>query len=316
VQIDDDAAPQDSDRRQPTSASNNESSGNLRQGLSGLQSLVEQMRAASDGNDGSDFPPPLADAYRRLTRANVPHQSARELVGKVCDTLPPTELDNAARVGKCVRKVLEAEIRTSGEIDATNGQKRVVAVVGPSGVGKTTTVAKLAAEFRLRKRRSVGLVAVDNGRVASADRLQAYAEIIDVPIETANTPGEMRRAKQRLRHQDLILVDTAGASPQCDNELQELKSLLEAIGADEVHLALSSVAAANHLERSVRSFMGVGIAALMLTKIDEADGLGHLLPVLMKVRVPISYLSVGQDVPDDLQVADAYTMIRTILGDQ
>ena len=153
----------------------------------------------------------------------------------------------------------------------------MVALVGPTGVGKTTTIAKLAANYRLREKRRVGLITVDTYRVAAVEQLRTYADIIDLPMEVVATPREMREAVARMNHLDLVLMDTAGRSPRDEVKIQELKSMLAEAEPDEVHLVLSSTAGAKSLISTAERFADVGTTALLLTKLDEAHSLGHLV---------------------------------------
>src|SRR5581483_2446107 len=109
--------------------------------------------------------------------------------------------------------IIEREIKAQGPIQAVRGHRHLVALVGPTGVGKTTTIAKLAAHYRLRERLRVGLITVDTYRIAAVEQLRTYADIIDLPMEVVSTPGEMRQAVERLAELDLVLLDTAGRSP-------------------------------------------------------------------------------------------------------
>jgi flagellar biosynthesis protein FlhF len=143
--------------------------------------------------------------------------------------------------------------------------------------------------------------------------LRTYADIIDLPMHVASTPREMRQTVERMSHLDLILLDTAGRSPKDEVRIQELRAFLGEAGADEVHLVLSSVAAARTLEQTAERFAAVGATALLLTKLDEANGLGNVLPVLRSSGLPLSYLTNGQNVPDDIEVADARRLARLIL---
>jgi flagellar biosynthesis protein FlhF len=189
-----------------------------------------------------------------------------------------------------------------------------VALVGPTGVGKTTTIAKLAANYRLREKRRVGLITVDTYRVAAVEQLRTYADIIDLPMEVVSTPREMREAVARMSHLDLVLMDTAGRSPRDEVRIQELKSMLAEAQADEVHLVLSSTAGAKSLSAAAERFADVGTTALLLTKLDEATSLGHLLTLLRACRLPVSYLTDGQNVPDDIQVAERRELANALLG--
>jgi flagellar biosynthesis protein FlhF len=179
----------------------------------------------------------------------------------------------------------------------------VVALVGPTGVGKTTTIAKLAAHYRLREKCRVGLVTVDTYRIAAVEQLKTYAEIMDVPLEVVATPLQMRDALQRLSGLDLVLIDTAGRSPRDAVRLAELRRLLAESQADEVHLVLSAVAGADTIDVACEAFSTVGASALILTKLDEAVSLDWLPALVARHRLPLSYTTSGQNVPDDIQPA-------------
>ena len=185
------------------------------------------------------------------------------------------------------------------------GRRQVIALVGPTGVGKTTTIAKLAAYFRLREHRRVGLITVDTYRIAAVEQLKTYAEIMDLPVEVVATPLEMRAAVDRLADEDLILIDTAGRSPRDAVRLAELHGLLAESQADQVHLVLSAVAAPDSFDVAAGAFSTVGASALILTKLDESVSLAWLPAVLAHHRLPLSYTTSGQNVPDDIAPANA-----------
>jgi flagellar biosynthesis protein FlhF len=181
-------------------------------------------------------------------------------------------------------------------------------------VGKTTTIAKLAANYRLKEKRRVGLITVDTYRIAAVEQLRTYAEIIDLPMQVVSTPREMREAVGQMGELDLILMDTAGRSPRDEVRIQELKAFLTEAGAEEVHLVLSAVAGERTLEQIAERFAAVGTTALLLTKLDEAATLGNVLPVLRSSKLPLSYLTDGQNVPDDIETADAHRLAKLILA--
>ena len=190
----------------------------------------------------------------------------------------------------------------------------MAALVGPTGVGKTTTIAKLAANFRLKEKRRVGLITVDTYRIAAVEQLRTYADIIDLPMHVVATPREMRETVAKMSHLDLILVDTAGRSPKDEVRLQELKAFLAEADADEVHLVLSSMTGSRTLEQTAEQFATVGTTSLILTKLDEVSSPGNVLPMLRTSGLPLSYLTDGQNVPDDIQIADAHRLAKLILG--
>jgi flagellar biosynthesis protein FlhF len=196
-------------------------------------------------------------------------------------------------------------IPTTEPIQLQRGRRKVIALVGPTGVGKTTTIAKLAAYFRLREQASVGLITVDTYRIAAVEQLKTYAEIMDLPLEVVATPTDMRTAVDRLADADLVLIDTAGRSPRDAVRLQELRGLLAESQADEVHLVLSAVAAPDSFDVAAGAFSTVGVSSLILTKLDEAVSLDWLPALLARHRLPLSYTTSGQNVPDDIAPASA-----------
>jgi flagellar biosynthesis protein FlhF len=159
------------------------------------------------------------------------------------------------------------------------------------------------------------LITLDTYRVAAVDQLRTYAEIIDLPLEVVATPEEMREAIARLADLDLILLDTAGLSPGDPAKIHELEALLGEVAADEVHLVLSCASSSATLARAAEYFRTVGANRLILTKVDEAQGLGNLLPLLCDGHWPLSYLSGGQEVPGDIAVANAARLAGWILPD-
>jgi flagellar biosynthesis protein FlhF len=144
--------------------------------------------------------------------------------------------------------------------------------------------------------------------------LQTYADIIDLPMEVVSTPREMRAAINRLADLDLILMDTAGRSPQDDLRIQELKSMLNEAHPDEVHVVLSSVASTASMKQAAERFTEIGATSVLLTKLDETTGLGNILPVLRSSKLPISYITNGQNVPEDIASADRRKLARAMLG--
>jgi flagellar biosynthesis protein FlhF len=282
--------------------------------LTDLQSMLQDLCRQSRRGGQSDLPETLFRLFTDLIEADLGEDLARELVDRVRRVAPDQELADAVLIKARVARQIEEEIAVSGPIGLTPGRHRLVALVGPTGVGKTTTIAKLAANYRLKQKHNVGLITVDTYRIAAVEQLRTYADIIDLPMQVVSTPREMREAARRMSALDLILLDTAGRSPRDGIKIQELKAFLTEAGADEVHLVLSSVASARTLEQTAAQFAAVGTNRLILTKLDEATGLGNLLPVLRSSKLPLSYLTNGQNVPDDIETADAGRVARLVLG--
>lgn len=281
--------------------------------LSDLQTMLQDLCRRSR-SETRDLPETLFRLFTKLIDADLSESLARELVERVRTEASGAEMNDPMLSQARIARMIEAEVSVTGPIAVQSGRRRIAALVGPTGVGKTTTIAKLAANFRLKEKRRVGLITVDTYRIAAVEQLRTYADIIDLPMQVVSTPREMREALRHLEGLDLVLVDTAGRSPRDEIKIQELKSFLSEVGADEVHLVLSSVASARTLEQTAERFQTVGTTALLLTKLDEATGLGNLIPLLRSSGLPLSYLTNGQNVPDDIETATPRRVARLTLA--
>lgn len=258
------------------------------------------------------LPAALFELYTDLIEAEFEDRIAQEFVEHLRGQTTIDLTDTFAMRAE-VARLVESEVHVSGPLQASAGEGRVVALVGPTGVGKTTTIAKLAANYRLRENKSVGLITVDTYRIAAVEQLRTYAEIIDLPMEVVSTPREMREAIARMDKLDLVLMDTAGRSPRDDVRIQELKAMLAEANPAEVHLVLSAVGGAKSLATTAARFSAVGTTAMIVTKLDEATGLGNLLSVVRGCGLPISYVTDGQNVPDDIQIAQRHSLAQQII---
>jgi flagellar biosynthesis protein FlhF len=284
--------------------------------LDAIQQMLHDLGRGTPGPQREDVPSELFQLYTELIDSEVEADVARELVCQLKQSANPRQLSDAAAAKALLTAMVESEIRCCEPLTPKPGRRKVVAMVGATGVGKTTTIAKLAANFRLRSGIKMGLVTVDTYRVAAVEQLRTYAEIIELPMKVVTNPLEMRRALDELAGLDLVLIDTAGRSPKDDLQIQELKSLLAEAHVDEVHLVLSLNSNLRGLEATAAKFAAAGTTAMILTKLDEASGMGALLSAARRVPLPISYLTAGQTVPDDIEPAHPRRIARLILGQE
>ncbi len=279
-----------------------------------LESLVAELHQRQPAERDDQLADTLFHIFTDLIDAEMPEELAREFTERLREGASGGDLCDPVLLKARLTRMLESEITVSGPIRPLPGERRLIALVGPTGVGKTTTIAKLAANFHLRDRRKVGLITVDTYRIAAVEQLRTYADIIDLPMEVVTTPREMRRAVDALADMEVILMDTAGRSPRDEVKIQELRTMLSEARADEVHLVLSSVSSIQSLQRITERFDRVGVTSLILTKLDEATGLGNLVQLLRRCRLPLSYVTNGQNVPDDIAAADPRILARNVLG--
>jgi flagellar biosynthesis protein FlhF len=275
-------------------------------------SMVEKL-SGTGGDSRRSWPSALNEAYQALLEGGFTHSSACDLIQRASGGNPEAVRGGVLQIVAGLQHQLAQSLAVRGPIEASHGSQRVVALVGPTGVGKTTTIAKLAAHFRLKEKLNVGLITVDTFRIAAVEQLRTYAEIIDLPMEVVGTPREMRAAVAQLAAMDLVLIDTAGRSPHDESQLQALKSMLAEAQPHETHLALSTVAGEASLKLAAQRFAPVGVDSLLLTKLDEAIGLGSLYPLLARHRLPLSYFTHGQNVPHDIRTASATKLAEAMI---
>jgi flagellar biosynthesis protein FlhF len=199
---------------------------NLHDQLAQLHSRVEELCRRTGHSATVDLDDSLFRLFTDLIEADISEDLARQLVERARQHAGRDDASDPARLKALLAATIEAEIAVAGPIQTSPGRRRLVALVGPTGVGKTTTIAKLAANFRLREKQRVGLITVDTYRIAAVEQLRTYADIIDLPMEIVATPREMHQALARMADLDLILMDTAGRSPRDEVKIQELKSML------------------------------------------------------------------------------------------
>ncbi len=254
------------------------------------------------------------DTYTRLVQHEVSDDLARSLVERAMATTGPSA-GPAARE-RALREEIARIIPKSDGIELSVGTPRKVALVGPAGGGKTTTLAKLAAHYALRLRKRVAILSLDMHRMATHEQVRRYGEIIRVPVHSAQSVAGVTAEIEKLREFDLVLIDTAGAAWTDENRIQKLGELLKAAAPDETHLVLpASLSHATQI-RCAQAFRAIGASRVALTHVDEIVGLGVIFSAIEKVALPASYLSAGQVVPDDLEPACGQRLARLLLEDK
>ncbi|APQ59055.1 MULTISPECIES: flagellar biosynthesis protein FlhF [Paenibacillus] len=191
---------------------------------------------------------------------------------------------------------------------------KIVYVAGPTGVGKTTTIAKLAAEQLFKHHRKVGFITSDTYRISAVEQLRTYATILNVPLEVVQSPGDVHRAIQRLEHCDLILMDTAGRNYRNELLVSELQSLLSPINESETYLVLSLTSKSKDMLNITGHFSKFGLGKVVFTKMDETGSCGGMFNLLHHFPMQLAYITNGQNVPDDLLHPDAEMVTSMLLG--
>jgi len=289
----------------------------LHREMGAVRSLVQELLSESRRAHLPSVPQDLHPTYSHLIEQEVAQEVAVGLIQQIRGELSSRQVADPETVRARLAAYIEQMVPPAVPIvcDKTDRAK-VVALVGPTGVGKTTTIAKLAANFRLRERRSVALVTIDMYRIAAVDQLRTYAQIIDVPLKVVLSPGEFQDAVHSLREHDVIFVDTAGRSPNDTIKLNELRGFFQTVKPDEVHLVLAGNCNERVLLSAIDRFEPIGIDRILFTKLDEAVGFGLILSVVKQVNAKLSYMTTGQDVPDDIELSSGRRLAQLILGSE
>lgn len=287
----------------------------ISQEVSALKSMVKDLVTTTRHQQCPNVPEELFDHYMQLITNQVAEEVAADIVKALQKNVRPEHFAQAEFMKEKLTEQLEKLVPTAGPIVRTKTSgPHVVALIGPTGVGKTTTLAKLAANLKLREKHRVGLITLDTYRIAAVDQLKRYADIIGSPLRVVNTGEELREAVRSMSDCDFLLIDTAGRGPNDTMKLNELRGLLSVIEPDEVHLVLSSTASEACINLAVSRFNEVRVDKIIFTKIDEAAHVGVLLNVVRKVNKSLSYITTGQDVPDDIEVGRGRRLAQLILG--
>jgi flagellar biosynthesis protein FlhF len=253
-------------------------------------------------------------AYHYLVEQDLEPDLAEQLIGEI---QRKAKSENAPLDVEWVKKALHETIATSIKcVDpSTIGEKSaVIPMIGPTGVGKTTTIAKLTANFAMLAKKKVGIVTADTYRIAAVEQLKTYADLIGVPLMVVYTPDDMKKAVQTFQDKDLILIDTAGRSQKHSLQMKELKALLDVLDHPETHLVVSATTRSKELINIADRFEIISYDNIIVSKIDEAISYGCIYNLGYHTNKTVTYLTNGQNVPDDIEVAEPNRIADLIMG--
>jgi len=260
------------------------------------------------------MPEQVQQFYETLINNNVDRDIALKVVNSVATRLPKDGISDDAWARDVCLHTLQEVIQQVQPIQVKAERKgMIVFLVGPTGVGKTTTIAKLAANLTFLDSKSVALITLDTYRVSAAEQLRTFAEIIGIPVSVVFTPADMMLAIEQYRESDLIFVDTAGRSPYNSEQMEELREFIDIARPDETILVMSVNTNNNDLINIYQSFQSIGVDKLIFTKLDETCSYGTILNVLHETKKPIAYFTTGQNVPDDIEVPDSLRLAQMLL---
>lgn len=289
----------------------------LRNQMSREPEMKPEPALKTDKNPGAANFKSLKLIYNKLLENEVDEKYANAIINDIETSLKKeSNLDSilAAVYQKLILKLGEPEILKSSD------KRKVVFFIGPTGVGKTTTIAKLASGFKLAQNKKVALITADTYRIAAVEQLNTYASILDVPVHVVYSPQEILDSVQELSGYDMILVDTAGRSHKNEEQKLEILEMIETVqnsGLDietDVFIVLSVTTKYKDLTNIADAYKELDKYRLLFTKLDETSSLGNILNLKCHTDAPLSYTTSGQNVPDDIETVDVQKLAKKLLG--
>ncbi|MEA3331888.1 MAG: flagellar biosynthesis protein FlhF [Campylobacterota bacterium] len=267
----------------------------------------------------SSIPSEFAEIYRLASQSGMNPEHLEGIMRMSLQHMPSKMRENSLTVKRYFQTLLRKMIPIRLETPPSVGSKKVIMLVGPTGVGKTTSIAKLAARYSylMQKRYKVGLVVLDTYRIGAVEQLMQYARMMKLGIETVVDPPEFSSALNSLRYCDYILIDTMGSSPYDKGKIEKIYECLEANDTEysvDVVLVMPSSIKYEDLKITYDNFSSLNVDTLMFTKLDETRGFGNIFSLAYETKKPISYFSVGQEVPEDLVRASSDFLVECLLN--
>jgi len=279
-----------------------------------LKSLLFTLLSQTDRAKALGLKDHQIELYKKIVDNGVSERIAAKVFEKInADALMGKKSDRITD-NISARELLSKITKCSGPIQLNSGYPKVVALVGPTGVGKTTTIAKLAADFSIRQKKKVALISLDTYRIGAADQLRVYGDIMKIPVEVASNAREYRKLLHKFSDMDIIFVDTMGKCHKDGTYASRLNEVLRKSGPVEIHLALSVSLQERVLEETFNQFSPLKINKVLFTKLDEGLNFGPLINLALHTQLPLSYFTNGQRVPEDIETASKDKVIRLIFN--
>lgn len=282
--------------------------------------LHDMMRNQGGRTDFARFPEYLTNMAVRLRAAGLLEPLLTDILNSVHELSIPKGPDGVELTGERLKefhlnsliRALFKRMGVTGSLKRGDAAQRIACLVGPTGVGKTTTIAKMAADFRLSENARVALVSMDTFRIAGADQLRAYSRILDCPFAEIDEPSELLEFLQKHHSAHYIFIDTAGRSARKQDQFERLKGLKEVAAPIQFHLALASTMKQRDIDETIRAYHPLGLESVIFTKLDESWNYGEIFNAAARSRLPLSYFATGQRVPEDLEIATKERVVERL----
>lgn len=290
--------------------------------LDTLQSLLEKQMSketVAEEAEIEDEKDETMKFFQLIYNTLLDNEVQEKYANQIIDEISASSRKENVSIDTLLANIYQKMILKFGEpIPVTENKTgtKLVFFIGPTGVGKTTTVAKIASKLKLEEKKKIALLTTDTYRIAATEQLRTYAEILDVPFRVIYTTEELNDAKEEWKDYDIILVDTAGHSPSNQEQHDELKHFIDSIDdvVKDLYLVVSATTKYRDLLKIVDSYHDFDDIKIIFTKLDETMSLGNILNIRMYSNANLSYTTCGQNVPDDISLLDAQKIVRKLLG--
>lgn len=279
-----------------------------------IKQLREMVELQTHSTNKINYGPKYQHVFNHLVNQELDEKMVHQVISNVKKSLDNKVDPSSEALHKALKIELE-QLVASIPFKPISYDKRVVHFVGPTGVGKTTTIAKIAAKSMLLENKKVAFITADTYRIGAIEQLKTYAKILDIPIEVAYSYSDYQASLEKFSSFDLVLVDTAGRNYQDKQYVDELKDVIKFNDEMDIYLVLSLTTKSKDLLEIYKKFKPIPIKSLVFTKLDETNSYGNLFNIPIMDKLGISYLTVGQDVPDDIVVPSIQTLCEYIMED-
>ena len=286
---------------------------NMLEDIKELKKAIKSLADSALAGELAGLPPNLANLLLAMQSSGLDDKIAKRITRQLLTDLKGVELADYGLITDRATAVMQSGMGDVCPVIFAGAKPRIVTFVGPTGTGKTTTIAKLATDFSLNMGRKVSVLTIDTKRVDAVGQLKAYCRIIDIPLHIAYSPDDLPGIMPKLINSDVTLVDTPGVGPLDRQQMIEMVEFLQRLVPQEVHLTMSVTTSFTEMKRISENFSTLKPNRVLFTKLDETDNYGSMFSYELSTRKPMSYITFGQNVPGDFSIAEPEKLIRKML---
>tara|TARA_Y100001970_G_C14223673_1_gene854204 strand:+ start:948 stop:2228 length:1281 start_codon:yes stop_codon:yes gene_type:complete len=288
--------------------------GEIKQELDEMRNILHVLASRTEKINEPDLPENLLLIYQQMKFSGLEEKFAKRLVIEAQRNIDKNDIENYAYVKIFVARMLMKIIKTNKGLEGLNSSQKIMALLGPTGVGKTTTIAKIASEQSIQFKRKVALISVTTNLSSSSDKIRSLSKMINVPFSLVKNKNDLNRHIKNYEDFDTILIDTEGCSQRNDSKLFEIRDIFDEQELIHNSLVLSATSKDSDLNEVTRKFGCMNIDSIIFTKLDESASYGSLFNHTIRFKKPLSYLTLGQKIPEDLETASRERLVDLLLN--